>query len=529
MTNENNQWNYNIREGSVSVIVAAYDADPLVKNRADYVCDGVDDEVQIQEAIDSLPDVALYDAGLGGGSVCLSQGTFNISDSVYLKNSLMLIGTGPWSTHIHYVGDDPDKSAITVESGAGTLFFCTMRGLGLWGNKDRYVLMDGSGSTGCGIDLSPGGGDSTADSRIYDCWAAWWPACGFKGGTWNQQIIGCTAEYCFGYGVRGFSEIVGCHLKYNNIGALIDSGGKITECMLHKNYSGGVVTGSAGKCLIANNHLNSNGGPVIGEFSNSTDDVLLSFDNTLLTSAWKITGLSADNSDTTRFSAINILYYKMVDDGGSNWHLEFYKTAGIIDPSGVPQPPVFTDLVAHTASFGAGDTTEALVPDDGSGLGGDIDVVEPAGGYSAIDLGIFGIPNGTDFFAGKTINILGPYARVVNNRLSMDDLEGTGGESCHEYAIYSNGENCVISGNVINGNTPTTYGIRLAQKQNIVTDNSIEMVLTTSATGIRYNAAACTNVIVKNNIMFGSAASLTTGLNWGANTDWSADNIWLHP
>ena len=53
---------------------------------ADFVCDGTDDHVEIQQAIDNLPS--------GGGSVYLREGTYNIGATINLNNNVALIGAG---------------------------------------------------------------------------------------------------------------------------------------------------------------------------------------------------------------------------------------------------------------------------------------------------------------------------------------------------------------------------------------------------------------------------------------------------
>jgi len=70
---------------SATFVVAA--ADSLHQGLADYVCDGVDDQVEIQAAIDAL--------STGGGKVALLDGTYNISDSINVPtNGVMLEGCG---------------------------------------------------------------------------------------------------------------------------------------------------------------------------------------------------------------------------------------------------------------------------------------------------------------------------------------------------------------------------------------------------------------------------------------------------
>jgi hypothetical protein len=66
-------------------LVAANDAPADVKNQADYVCDGANDDVQVQAAIDALAS---------GGMVLLSQGTFTLGDTLSLGANVRLAGQG---------------------------------------------------------------------------------------------------------------------------------------------------------------------------------------------------------------------------------------------------------------------------------------------------------------------------------------------------------------------------------------------------------------------------------------------------
>ena len=72
------------RPQAATFIVAA--SDSLHKERADYVCDGVDDQVEIQAAIDALPSI--------GGAVKIMEGIFNITNRIELKVNTHLSGMG---------------------------------------------------------------------------------------------------------------------------------------------------------------------------------------------------------------------------------------------------------------------------------------------------------------------------------------------------------------------------------------------------------------------------------------------------
>jgi len=55
--------------------------------QADYFCDGTDDDVEIQAAID-------YVSSIGGGSIILTGGDYNIAKTIILKNNIYLSGCG---------------------------------------------------------------------------------------------------------------------------------------------------------------------------------------------------------------------------------------------------------------------------------------------------------------------------------------------------------------------------------------------------------------------------------------------------
>lgn len=66
-------------------MVAAFDADWRSREKADYICDGTNDEVEIQAAIDALP--------ANGGLVQLTEGIFNFARS---GASQILLSSGTW-------------------------------------------------------------------------------------------------------------------------------------------------------------------------------------------------------------------------------------------------------------------------------------------------------------------------------------------------------------------------------------------------------------------------------------------------
>ncbi len=76
-----------------SLVVAAGDSTPVSKTQANYTCDGLDDQVEIQAALAALPD---------GGTVVLSNGTFNCSGSIAPAAGATLKGQGPEATSLEF-------------------------------------------------------------------------------------------------------------------------------------------------------------------------------------------------------------------------------------------------------------------------------------------------------------------------------------------------------------------------------------------------------------------------------------------
>ncbi|MGB4478288.1 MAG: hypothetical protein WBI30_05280 [Candidatus Methanoculleus thermohydrogenotrophicum] len=80
-----------------------------MKTQADYVCDGVDDQVEIQAALAALPD---------GGTVILSDGTFNCAGVITPAAGTTLKGQGPDATFLEFTRDgriNVDREYVTLD------------------------------------------------------------------------------------------------------------------------------------------------------------------------------------------------------------------------------------------------------------------------------------------------------------------------------------------------------------------------------------------------------------------------------
>jgi len=118
----------NVTAGSFIYTVAASDAPNSLKVKADYICDGIDDQVEIQSAIDALPD--------GGGKILLLGGQYNVDKAgdhycINLRNNTTLEGLG-WGTVIYLV-DDANATVVYAREVKGAV----VRDLAIDGNKNN--------------------------------------------------------------------------------------------------------------------------------------------------------------------------------------------------------------------------------------------------------------------------------------------------------------------------------------------------------------------------------------------------------
>ena len=117
-----------------SILVAANDAPDVIKGRADYVCDGTDDNVEIQSAVN------------GYKCVYLSEGNFSLSAAVVVAgDNVSLIGSG-FGTVVTLVNSLSIAAAITVTGDYAILesFKADSNGSNQSGGLARNIYLNGS-------------------------------------------------------------------------------------------------------------------------------------------------------------------------------------------------------------------------------------------------------------------------------------------------------------------------------------------------------------------------------------------------
>ena len=99
-------------------IIAANDSSEQSKSRADVICDGVADQVEIISALAQVSP---------GGKVLLTEGTFHCDANIHLKPYITLEGQGESQTYMNFSGD---SSGLIMDTHHLTLKALTIGGCG---------------------------------------------------------------------------------------------------------------------------------------------------------------------------------------------------------------------------------------------------------------------------------------------------------------------------------------------------------------------------------------------------------------
>jgi len=208
------------RRIQASKIVAAVDS--IMPGGADYFCDGVDDQVEINKA---LRNVSV------GGSVFLRDGTFNISAPIKILNdNITLCGTGR-PTKI-FLANGSNCDMIQVGDGATALKNIIVERMALDGNRPN--------NTGyiANVKLWGGSGNEITKTTVRNCFIS----------DSNQ------------YGIYGTyvdeSLVVNNYIKNSVWGILFEYSGGVN--ISNNAITGGIQMGiyiSAAACLVIGNYI----------------------------------------------------------------------------------------------------------------------------------------------------------------------------------------------------------------------------------------------------------------------------------
>lgn len=270
-------------------VVAAANSTAIGAEHADYVCDGTNDQIDIQAAIDDIAE----EAGLLGGKVLLLEGVYNVATAgtaaIAIRNGVHLQGmgvatqialvTGAGATSQPYIiaqeavtGGQLQISDLSLDLGSGHVRAASgIIGEAIGQSFIERVQISGTGGgtsgTAVGISLTQGGAEVTM-VVISDCIVTG-PARGYTlrgqrvfvrnchavGGSsdgfvidplGDSALIGCAAHDCGGYGFyidQGSAvSLIGCEATENTLtGILVNSGrALIVGCHVADNGQHGI-------------------------------------------------------------------------------------------------------------------------------------------------------------------------------------------------------------------------------------------------------------------------------------------------
>ncbi len=141
-------------KGAVTMFVASDTAPASVRKVADFVCDGTDDQVQINAAIQQMTGGG---AGNVGGQIKLSEGVFVISSPIVLDRGFRFEGISGGTTIISLAdGADCNMIDVTAVAEGNTIPLSVFQHFQLDGNENNQSTQpDRTYTSKTGTDASP--------------------------------------------------------------------------------------------------------------------------------------------------------------------------------------------------------------------------------------------------------------------------------------------------------------------------------------------------------------------------------------
>lgn len=234
---------------AATVVVAA--ADSQDRSRADFLCDGLSDQITINQALAALP--------AGGGQVLLLEGSYYLDclgAAPDLFGDRSLISVNGDNISICGQGRSTRLSLAGAAASSGGVFLLSVKGAGFYA---AGFTLDGNSSENDGADIY--GlmlASSAPDAYLTRLLAQNCSASGFGSLGEDAAIIACTARGC-GVGLAlsgGRAQVRACCFSGNGQGASINGGQHIlSECCFYDNSLCGLSGSGGGRCRICNNTL----------------------------------------------------------------------------------------------------------------------------------------------------------------------------------------------------------------------------------------------------------------------------------
>jgi hypothetical protein len=252
-------------------IVAASNASAQSKNHADYVCDGTDDQTEINAAITAAATI--------GGTVLLSEGTFTIDGAINLATKVHLRGMGMEATIIEVdTGTSSDFtmllassksrlsiSALTLDGNAASIAQNTV-GIEINGCSHVQVFdvevreIDTDGSDGYGFEINGSSYVFVTRVEVNTCQVGVY----ITGSCHTIELLQVLADNntTFGFALGSdYTSMVSCTARSNGNGGLTLSGQfcRVIGCTFRGNAAGDGISIPGGSynviagCVIDHN------------------------------------------------------------------------------------------------------------------------------------------------------------------------------------------------------------------------------------------------------------------------------------
>ena len=258
-----------INNQAATFVVAA--SDSIHKERADYICDGVDDQIEIQEALDSMTM---------GGVLFLLDGIYWLSSTINMPDvsGITIEGSGLGTAgkgSLLYLADGANCSMFTCDH-ATHVYFTSFKNFGMNGRK----VHQGATSHGFNVvkDLSDGMLEDMIIMGFHDDGFHAAPSTHF----WNFWLNRILLESCGGAGIYldattggvKLGHVIDCYFYGNEYGIQaikLKNGLIISNSYVNSNKKHGIYFQGVTKAIISSSEICDNS----GETSNTFDGIYL--------------------------------------------------------------------------------------------------------------------------------------------------------------------------------------------------------------------------------------------------------------
>ena len=388
LTYANGKWQADSK--TATVIVAASNSPQAVKDGAQYLATGTNDQTQINAAIAALPAI--------GGKVYLAEGTYNLSAAVSLSTAnTVLTGSGKASILKRMYNEASASGLVNLNADSTTVSFIAVDG-----NKSTYT---NANNYGIYMSASFSGEQVISDAKVY-----------------NTAGYGIAAVDTSAYNAYvGRNEVTGatlCGIRFDHYSIRA----RVYDNTVNSNGGGGICV-VEGELIISGNSVASNTGTGISSAQSAVqDNVVKSNTGTGI--------ILAGGSATGNYVTNNNVGISTVD-----WGSEITISSNTIASNTTYGIYIATQYVGQRNQI----SSNIFANNGSSGI-----YFDNAVSNANIDSNTFTNNGGSSSASSIDLNVYGGGSNRITNNV-ITDTAGTG------YAIKLIGSSNYLSGNTFSG------------------------------------------------------------------------------